>query len=97
MGAIIKETCEEHFGTAYQTSKQPVKPYSSITLQDVTNYLSKRTDIQVKYKPRTYNNCVFGVLHLNMQLTFWIWNQKVLLLMPDMVLLRLITLPRLPR
>ena len=28
------------------------------------------------------------VLNLNMKLILWIWNRKMLLLMPDMVLLR---------
>ena len=53
MEAIIKETCEENFGTAYETYKQSVKKDSSIRLQDVKDYLSKRGDIQVGSKPKT--------------------------------------------
>ena len=59
MDAIIKETYEEDLGTAYETYKQPVlKRNSSITLQDVKDYMSKGDDIQVKYKPETYNSLV---------------------------------------
>ena len=58
MEAIIKETYEEQFGTAYQTYKQSFNKDNNIILQDVRNYLSKRTDIQVKSKPKTYNSVV---------------------------------------
>ena len=34
MEAIIKETCEENFGTAYETYKQSVKTDDSTMLQD---------------------------------------------------------------
>ena len=61
MGAIITETCEENFGTAYETYKQSVKQYSSIRLQDVKDFLGKRDDIQVTSKPETYNSCVSPV------------------------------------
>ena len=58
MEAIVKQTCEEHFGTAYETYKQSVKQYSPIRLQYVKSYLDKRDGIQVKSKPKTYNSCV---------------------------------------
>ena len=58
MEEIIKETYETNFGTAYETYKEAVKKDSSIRLQDVKNYLSKRYDIQVKYKPKSYNSFV---------------------------------------
>ena len=35
MGTVIKETCEENFGTAYETYKQSVNTDNSIILQDV--------------------------------------------------------------
>ena len=56
--AFIKEPYEENFGTAYETYKQSFKKDNSIRLQDVRGYLSKRTDIQVKSKPKTYNSFV---------------------------------------
>ena len=59
MEAIIKDTYEENFGTAYETHKQSVKRDSSTRLQDVKAYLSKRGDIQVKHKPKTYNSFVY--------------------------------------
>ena len=58
MEAIVKETYEENFGTAYKTYKQSVKKDSSIRLQDVRDYLSKRDDIQVKSKPKAYTSFV---------------------------------------
>ena len=58
MEAIIKETYETNFGTAYETYKEAVKKDNSIRLQDVKDYLSKRDDIQVKSKPKTYNSFV---------------------------------------
>ena len=58
MEAIIKEVYESNFGTAYETYKEAVKKDNSIRLQDVKDYLSKRDDIQVKYKPKSYNSFV---------------------------------------
>jgi len=58
MEEIIKETYETNFGTAYETYKEAVKKDASIRLQDVKDYLSKRDDIQVKYKPKSYNSFV---------------------------------------
>ena len=58
MEAIIKEVYESNFGTAYETNKEAVKKDASIRLQDVKDYLSKRDDIQVKYKPKSYNSFV---------------------------------------
>ena len=58
MEAIIKEVYESNFGTAYETYKEAVKKDASIRLQDVKDYLSKRDDIQVKSKPKTYNSFV---------------------------------------
>ena len=58
MGEVIKEICGSNFGSAYETYKEAVKKDSSIRLQDVRNYLSKRDDIQVKSKPRGSNSFV---------------------------------------
>ena len=58
MEAIIKEIYETNFGTAYETYKEASKKDSSIRLQDVKDYLNKRDDIQVKYKPKSYNSFV---------------------------------------
>ena len=58
MEAIIKEVYQSNFGTAYETYKEAVKKDNSIRLQDVKDYLSKRDDIQVKSKPKTYNSFV---------------------------------------
>ena len=58
MEAIIQEIYESNFGTAYETYKEAVKKDNSIRLQDVKDYLSKRDDIQVKSKPKTYNSFV---------------------------------------
>jgi len=58
MEAIIKEVYESNFGTAYETYNEAVKKDNSIRLQDVKDYLSKRDDIQVKSKPKTYNSFV---------------------------------------
>ena len=58
MEEIIKEVYESNFGTAYETYKEAVKKDASIRLQDVKDYLSKRDDIQVKYKPKSYNSFV---------------------------------------
>lgn len=58
MVEVIKEIYETNFGTAYETYKEAVKKDSSIRLQDVKAYLSKRDDIQVKYKPKSYNSFV---------------------------------------
>ena len=58
MEAIIKEIYHSNFGTAYETYKEAVKKDNSIRLQDVKDYLNKRDDIQVKYKPKSYNSFV---------------------------------------
>ena len=58
MEAIIKEVYQSNFGTAYETYKEASKKDSSIRLQDVKDYLNKRDDIQVKYKPKSYNSFV---------------------------------------
>ena len=58
MEYIIQETYEENFGTAYETYKQSVKRNSSIRLRGAKGYLSKRDDIHVKPKLKTYNSCV---------------------------------------
>ena len=58
MEALIKEVYESNFGTAYETYKEVVKKDASIRLQDVKDYLGKRDDIQVKYKPKSYNSFV---------------------------------------
>ena len=55
MNEIIQEVYETNFGTAYETYKEVVKKDNSIRLQDVKDYLSKRDDIQVKSKPKSYN------------------------------------------
>ena len=58
MGEVIKEVYESNFGSAYETYKEAVKKDSSIRLQDVKNYLSKRDDIQLKSKPGGSNSFV---------------------------------------
>ena len=58
MEEIIKQAYESNFGTAYETYKDAVKKDSSIRLQNVKNYSSKRDDIQVKSKPRGSNSFV---------------------------------------
>ena len=58
MEEIIKETYETNFGTAYETYKEAVKKDNSIRLQDVKDCLSKRDDIQVKSKTKSYNSFV---------------------------------------
>ena len=58
MEEVIKEVYESNFGAAYETYKEAVKKDTSIRLQDVKNYLSKRDDIQVKSKPRGSNSFV---------------------------------------
>ena len=58
MEEIIKEVYESNSCTAYETYKEAVKKDNSIRLQDVKDYLSKRDDIQVKYKPKSYNSFV---------------------------------------
>ena len=58
MEAIIKEVYESNFGTAYETYKEAVKKDARVRLQDVKDYLTKRDDIQVKYKPKSYNSFV---------------------------------------
>ena len=55
---VIKKVYESNFGTTYQTYKEAVKLDNSVRLQDVKDYLSRRDDIQVKYKPKTYNSFV---------------------------------------
>ena len=58
MEEVIKEAYQYNFGTAYETYKEAIKKDSSIRLQGVKNYLSKRDDIQVKSKPRGSNSFV---------------------------------------
>ena len=58
MEASIKEVYESNFGTAYETYKEVAKKDNSARLQDAKDYLSKRDDIQVKYKPKSYNSFV---------------------------------------
>ena len=58
MGEVIKQVYESNFGTAYGTYKEVVKKDNSIRLHDVKTYLSKRGDIQVGSKPKTYNSFV---------------------------------------
>ena len=57
-GSCYKRTYEENFGTAYETYKQSVKQDNSISLQYVTDYMSKRSDIQVTSKLEAYNSFV---------------------------------------
>ena len=52
---IIKKAYGSNFGTAYQTCKESGKFDNSVRLQGVEVYLSKRDDIQVKSKPKTYS------------------------------------------
>ena len=54
----IKEVYETDFGTACQIYNDALKKNPSIRLQDVNNYLNKRDDIQVNFKPKAYNSCV---------------------------------------
>ena len=58
MEGVIKEAYQSNFGTACETYREAIKKDSSIRLQDVKNYLSKRDDIQVKSKPRGSNSFV---------------------------------------
>ena len=58
MEEVIKQVYESNFGTAYETYKEVVKKDNRIRLQDVKDYLSKRDDIQVKSKPKTFNSFV---------------------------------------
>ena len=58
MEAIVKEVYQTNVGTAYETYKQSVKKDNRTILQDVKDYLGKRDDIQVKYKPKTYDSFV---------------------------------------
>ena len=67
--AIINETCEENFGTAYETYTQPIKQDSSIRLQGVKDYLSKRDGIQVKTEPKIIDSLFLLVLNMNLKLT----------------------------
>ena len=80
MEAIIKETYEENFGTAYETYKQSVKKRQ---LYKTSRYhLNKRGDTQVKSKPKHIISLCLLVLNLNLKSTSWVWNQKMLLLIP---------------
>ena len=56
MNEIIKEVYETNFGTAYEVYKEAVK--TSIILQYVRDYLSKREDKQVQVKHTKYNSFV---------------------------------------
>ena len=58
MNNIIKEVYETNFGTAYEVYKEAVKINSSIRLQDVKDYLSKRDDKQVHLKLLKHNSFV---------------------------------------
>ena len=58
MNEIIQEGSETNFGTGYESYKEALKNDSSIRLQDVKNYLSKRDDIQVTSKAKSYNSFV---------------------------------------
>ena len=58
MEEVIKDIYASNFGTAYETYKEAVKKDNSTRLQDVKDYLSKRDDIQVEYKPKSYNSFV---------------------------------------
>ena len=49
---------EYNSGTAYETYKEAVRKDSSIGLQYVTDYFSKRDDIRVKSKPSGSNSFV---------------------------------------
>ena len=55
MDAVKKEVYESNFGTANETYKEAVKRYNNIRPQDAKEYLNKRDDIQVKYKPKSYS------------------------------------------
>ena len=67
MESSVKEVYESNFGTAYETYTEVVNKGNSIRLQDVKDYVSKRGDIQVKSKPKTYNSLFHLVLNLNMK------------------------------
>ena len=58
MEAIVKETCDENFGTAYETCKEAAKHEYSIRFQDVRDYFNKRDCNQVKHKPNTCESVV---------------------------------------
>ena len=58
MEAIIKEVYESNFGTAYETYKEAARKDNSTRLQDVKDHISKRDDIQVKPKTKSYNSFV---------------------------------------
>ena len=59
MEEVITQVYESNFGTAYETYKEAVKKDNSIRFQDVKDYLSKRDDIQVKSKTKSYNTFCF--------------------------------------
>ena len=54
----IKEVYENNFGNTYEVYKEVVKINTSIRLQDVKDYLSKRDDKQVQLKNTKYNSFV---------------------------------------
>ena len=58
MTDIIKEVYETNFGTAYEVYKEAVKINSSIILQDVKDYLSKREDKQLQLNNTKHNSFV---------------------------------------
>ena len=58
MEEVIKYIYGSNFGSACETYKEAVKKDNSIRLQGVSNYLSKRDDIQVKSKPGGSNSFV---------------------------------------
>ena len=58
MNDIIKQAYETNFGTAYEVYKEAVKINSSIRLQDVKDYSSKRDDKQVQLRNTKHNSFV---------------------------------------
>lgn len=54
----IKEVYENNFGNTHEVYKEVVKINTSIRLQDVKDYLSKRDDKQVQLKNTKYNSFV---------------------------------------
>ena len=58
MEEVVKQIYESNFGTVYETYTDAVKQDNSIRLQDATNDLSKRDDIQMKSKPKGSNSFV---------------------------------------
>ena len=59
--------------------------------------MSKRDDIQVESKPETYNSFVSPGANFEHEIDTMEMEPNMLLLIHDMVLLRLMILPKLPR